>query len=97
MDHSYRVVNGNVADGPASTIQIMSNGHGGAHSGGQYLDANQASPAVAVRENAPTRIFCFIDDLFFQAKIQETARKLGVKVEFVKGEKETVARLDRCA
>ena len=93
MDHSYRVVNGNVADGPPSTIQIMSNGHGGGHSGGQYLDANQASPAVAVRENAPTRIFCFIDDLFFQAKIQETARKLGVKVEFVKGEKEVVARL----
>jgi hypothetical protein len=93
MDHSYRVVNGNVADGPPSTIQIMSNGHGGGHSGGQYLDANQASPAVAVRENTPTRIFCFIDDLFFQAKIQETARKLGVKVEFVKGEKEVVARL----
>jgi hypothetical protein len=93
MDHSYRVANGNVADGPPSTIQIMSNGHGGSHSGGQYLDANQGSTAVPVRENAPTRIFCFIDDLFFQAKIQETARKLGVKVEFVKGEKETVARL----
>ena len=40
-----------------------------------------------------TRIFCFIEDLFFQAKINETARKLGVKVEFVKGDKESVARL----
>jgi PleD family two-component response regulator len=46
-----------------------------------------------MREDAPTRIFCFIDDLFFQAKIQETARKLGIKVEFVKGDKESVAKL----
>ena len=29
------------------------------------------------------------------AKIQETARKLGVKVEFVKGDKEAVARVER--
>jgi DNA-binding NarL/FixJ family response regulator len=48
---------------------------------------------VAIRADAPTRIFCFIDDLFFLAKIQETARKLGVKVEFVKGDKDSVARL----
>jgi hypothetical protein len=90
MDHSYRAVNGNVADGPPSTIQLTSNnGHGGPY----YNDANQSSPTVPVKENAPTRIFCFIDDLFFQAKIQETARKLGVKVEFVKAEKDTVARL----
>ncbi len=89
MDHSYRAVNGNVADGPASTIQITSNGHGS-----YYPDAYQAPvPAASVRHDAPTRIFCFIDDLFFLAKIQETARKLGVKVEFVKGDKEAVTRL----
>jgi CheY-like chemotaxis protein len=40
------------------------------------------------REDAPTRIFCLIDDLFFLAKIQEVARKLNVKVEFIKSEKE---------
>ena len=90
MDHSYRLVNGNVADGPPSTIQITSNGHNGGH----YQDAYEPQPTVAVREDAPTRIFCFIEDLFFLAKIQETARKLGVKVEFVKGgDKESVARL----
>jgi DNA-binding NarL/FixJ family response regulator len=50
-------------------------------------------PPAPVREDAPTRIFCFIEDLFFLAKIQETARKLGVKVEFIKGDKESVARL----
>jgi len=87
MDHSYRIVNGNVADGPASTIQI-SNGHSG-----YYPDSFESSPTVAVREDSPTRIFCFIEDLFFLAKIQESARKLGVKVEFVKGDKESVARL----
>jgi hypothetical protein len=90
MDHSYRVVNGNVADGPPSTIQITSNnGHGG----GYYQDTFTAAPTLAVRDGAPTRIFCFIDDLFFQAKIIETSKKLGVKVEFVKGDKESVSRL----
>ena len=89
MDHSYRAVNGNVADGPASTIQITSNGHGS-----YFPELYQPAPAVPVRHDAPTRIFCFIEDLFFQAKIQETARKLGVKVEFVKGtDKDTVSRL----
>ena len=88
MDHSYRAVNGNVADGPPSTIPVSSNGHGGSY----YSDA-YAQPPAPVRENAPTRIFCFIEDLFFLAKIQETARKLGVKVEFVKGEKDQVARI----
>jgi hypothetical protein len=88
MDHSYRAVNGNVADGPPSTIQITSNGHVSNH----YQEA-YTPPAAPMRHDAPTRIFCFIDDLFFTAKIQETARKLGVKVEFVKGDKEAVARL----
>jgi hypothetical protein len=89
MDHSYRVVNGNVSDGPPSTIQLSSNGHNS-----HYQDAYVPQPPVPVREDAPTRIFCFIEDLFFLAKIQETARKLGVKVEFIKGgDKESVARL----
>jgi CheY-like chemotaxis protein len=90
MDHSYRLVNGNVADGPPSTIQISSNGH----NGGAYQEAYEPQAPVVIRADAPTRIYCFIEDLFFQAKINETARKLGVKVEFVKGgDKDTVARL----
>lgn len=88
MDHSYRAVNGNVADGPPSTIQV-----GGNHHGAYYADV-YASPAAPLRQDAPTRIFCFIEDLFFLAKIQETARKLGVKVEFLKGgDKESIARI----
>jgi hypothetical protein len=88
MDHSYRIVNGNVADGPPSTIQMGSNGHSS-----HYQDNFTPQPTIPVKENAPTRIFCFIEDLFFLAKIQETARKLGVKVEFVKGDKESVAKI----
>ena len=88
MDHSYRVVNGNVSDGPPSTIQITSNGHNS-----HYQDTYVAPPAAPIREDATTRIFCFIEDLFFQAKINETSRKLGVKVEFLKGDKDAVARL----
>jgi CheY-like chemotaxis protein len=87
MDHSYRLVNGNIADGPPSTILTGSNGHNGSY----YPEAYDSQPAVAVREDAPTRIYCFIEDMFFLAKIQETARKLGVKVEFVKnGDKEAM-------
>jgi hypothetical protein len=88
MDHSYRAVNGNVSDGPPSTIQFMNS-----NPGAYYQDAFVPPAAAPVREDAPTRIFCFIEDLFFQAKIHENARKLGVKVEFVKGDKESVARL----
>jgi hypothetical protein len=91
MDHSYRAMNGNVADGPPSTIQL---GNGNHHGGGYHPELYAAAPAPPVREDAPTRIFCFIEDLFFLAKIQETARKLGVKVEFVKGtDKEAIARM----
>ena len=95
MDHSYRVANGNVADGPPSTIQISSNGHSGAYY--QHGPLFRCRRRLPIREDAPTRIFCFIDDLFFLAKIQETARKLGVKVEFIKGDKESVARLTDAA
>jgi CheY-like chemotaxis protein len=47
--------------------------------------------AISAVEKLSTKpIFAFVDDLFFMAKIQETARKLGVKVEFVKSEKEVL-------
>jgi len=45
------------------------------------------------RDDANSRIFAFVDDLFFQAKIQETGRKLNVKVEFVKAEKDLLDRI----
>jgi hypothetical protein len=52
MDHSYRVANGNVADGPPSTIPTASNGH----SSGYYPDVYAGQPPAPIREDAPTRI-----------------------------------------
>jgi CheY-like chemotaxis protein len=101
MDHSYRAVNGNFAETPPSTIDAgngnygRSNGHGGGRSyqsDSQPIDYSQGR-SIPIPENAPTKIFFFIEDLFFIAKIQETARKLGVKVAFVKNEKDAIAAL----
>jgi len=91
MDHSYRVANGNMADGPPSTIEFRNvNGNGN----GYHHESSMPEPAPApIRDDAPTRIFFFIEDLFFLAKIQETARKLGVKVGFLKADKDVVAKL----
>ena len=76
MDHSYRN-QGNGAGGP-----------GRFHNGlGSTQPAGDLDP-LPPREDAPTRIFAFVDDLFFLAKIQEVGRKLNVKVEFVKSDKE---------
>ncbi len=101
MDHSYRAVNGNFADTPPSTIDSHSGnyqGRGNGHSGARYQSDSQPidysqGRAIPIPADAPTKIFFFIEDLFFIAKIQETARKLGVKVAFVKNEKDAVAAL----
>jgi hypothetical protein len=91
MDHSYRTVNGNVADAPPSTIEFR---NGNVNGNGFYAEAAPwDAPPPPVRENAPTRILLFIEDLFFFAKINESARKLGVKVAFVKNEPETIAKI----
>jgi hypothetical protein len=100
MDHSYRVANGNFADGPPSTIEGLNGNYQGRSNGGgrgyqgdsQPIDYSQGR-TVPIPENAPTKIFFFIEDLFFIAKIQETARKLGVKVAFIKNDKESIAEL----
>lgn len=93
MDHSYRMVNGNVADGSPSTMDYRNangNANGNIHGRNDSMDAE---PAAMLREDAPTRIICFIEDLFVVAKMQETARKLGVKVQFAKAEKEALAAI----
>ncbi|MBS1800446.1 MAG: response regulator [Acidobacteria bacterium] len=99
MDHSYREVNGNFADAPPSTIETgnvrRSNNHGGRNlhvSDSQPIDYSQGR-AIPIPEDAPTKIFFFIEDLFFTAKINETSRKLGVKVAFVKNDKDVIAQL----
>ncbi len=99
MDHSYRAVNGNFADAPPSTIEAQGNYQGRGNGGGrsyvsdsQPIDYSVGRP-IPIPEDAPTKIFFFIEDLFFNAKITETARKLGVKVAFVKNDKDAIAEL----
>lgn len=85
MDHSYRNAqpgasgNGNQGGRPLFT--------------GQYQQPNVER--LPDRENDQTRIFAFVDDLFFVAKIQETARKINVKVDFLKSDQELLDRLER--
>jgi len=64
------------------------------HRSGQYLQPDP-EPLPQQHENASPRIFAFIDDLFFLAKIQEVSRKLNVKVEFVKTEQDITAKMSQ--
>jgi hypothetical protein len=98
MDHSYRVANGNFADSPPSTIESHGNYQGRGGGGRSYVSDSQpidysVGRTIPIPEDAPTKIFFFIEDLFFNAKITETARKLGVKVAFVKNDKDAIAEL----
>ena len=94
MDHSYRA-SGEFGDAPPSTIQMAGHGRrsGHRHTGdSQPIDRSMPRP-IPIPEGAQTHIYFFIEELFFQAKIQETAKKLGVKVSFIKNEKDAVAAL----
>jgi hypothetical protein len=84
MDHSYRAV-------------LSGNGHKpGRQRPGFAAQYPQGEPEpLPMREDANSRIFAFVEDLFFAAKIQETARKLNVKVEFVKNDKDLAERLQQ--
>ena len=86
MDHSYRAV-----------LNGGNNGHKpGRQRPGFAPQFPQADPEpLPAREDANSRIFAFVDDLFFLAKIQETARKLNVKVEFMKNDKDLIERMEQ--
>lgn len=89
MDHSYR-----------AALAGNGNGGGGGRRGSRPGFAAPFAPAdpeplPALREDSSSRIFAFVDDLFFQAKIQETARKLNVKVEFAKNDKDLADRMQQ--
>jgi CheY-like chemotaxis protein len=86
MDHSYRAVLGG-----------GNNGHkGGRQRPGFPTQYPQPEPEpLPASEDSNSRIFAFIEDLFFMAKIQETARKLNVKVEFVKTDKDLVEKMQQ--
>ena len=89
MDHSYRNAQGN---NNGNMHKQGRGGRGGPGFGKQFMPSDP-EPLPVVSEDQPTRIFAFVDDLFFLAKIQETARKMNVKVEFVKTEKDFTDRM----
>ena len=94
MDHSYREANADFAQAPASTIQLNGRRGGHRHHGDNQPIDHSMPRAVPIPEGAQTHIYFFIEELFFVAKIQEAARKLGVKVAFMKGDnKEALAEL----
>src|SRR5437588_4342580 len=86
MDHSYRAA---LAGG--------NNGHkGGRQRPGYATQYPQPEPEpLPAAADSNSRIFAFIEDLFFMAKIQETARKLNVKVEFVKTDKDMMDKMQQ--
>jgi hypothetical protein len=88
MDHSYRANMG------------MDNGSGNGNGRAPRRPGFSASypvvdpePLPAPREDAASRVFAFVEDLFFLSKIQATGVKMNVKVEFVKNEKELADRM----
>jgi CheY-like chemotaxis protein len=85
MDHSYRAVLGE----PNGNLHKPERGR---QQYGRQFGPGELEP-VTVTSDAPARIYAFVDDLFFLAKIQETARKLNVKVEFVKTDKDVFERM----
>jgi len=86
MDHSYRAVlaggnNGNKRGRPRP---------------GFAPQFSQPEPEpLPASEDGSSRIFAFVEDLFFLAKIQETARKLNVKVEFVKTDQDLMEKMQQ--
>jgi hypothetical protein len=84
MDHSYRALQGN----NNGNNNVRRPGRGMGQGMGKQFMQPDLEPLPTTSEATPTRIFAFVDDLFFLAKIQETARKINVKVEFVKTDKE---------
>jgi DNA-binding NarL/FixJ family response regulator len=86
MDHSYRGAQN-------SNGNQQRPGRGRTQPFGKQFMPPDPEPVPMSAEQGPARIFAFVDDLFFLAKIQETARKMNVKVEFVKTDKEIYERM----
>lgn len=86
MDHSYRA-NMGVDNGNGNNRGPRRPGFSASY------PVAEPEPLPAPREDAASRVFAFVEDLFFLSKIQDTGRKMNVKVEFVKNEKELTDRI----
>ncbi len=88
MDHSYRAA---ISGQNGMGRNRPQRGRAGMGVGTPYL--HPEPEPLPVTENPETRIFAFVDDLFFSTKIRETARKLNIPVEFVKTDKEVLEKM----
>ena len=78
MDHSYRAaLNGNGDNGKARRPGFSA-----------AYPIGDPDPLPAPAHDAASRVFAFVEDLFFLTKIQDTGRKMNVKVEFIRTEKD---------
>jgi PleD family two-component response regulator len=96
MDHSYRanMQGGAPQHNGGGRRQQGRNQRGGRNFiGTSYVQPEPEPLPVAVDENTAPRIFAFVEDLFFLAKINEISRKLNIKVEFVKTDKDVLERV----
>jgi CheY-like chemotaxis protein len=89
MDHSYRQ-----AQGAQGNSQAGSYGRPRFDAQRFHQPMLPDPEPLPPNENGATRILAMVDDLFFVTKIQETARKLNVKVEFTKTDKEILERIE---
>jgi hypothetical protein len=86
MDHSYR-----------NAFNGQGGGQGGSRSGGAvapHFQHPDVEPLPLV-ENPSTRVFAFVEDLFFLTRIRDTGRKLNVNVEFVKTDKDVLDKVEQ--
>src|SRR6266851_757496 len=97
MDHSYRQQNGESGGhqgqgdnrggfGRRNRFRQPFKNRKPAGRGMAIAQQNEIRPVdpSALHEDAATRIFAFVEDLFFMTKIMDTAKKLNVKVALVK-------------
>ncbi|HTC93503.1 MAG TPA: hypothetical protein VK699_08630 [Terriglobales bacterium] len=109
MDHSYRQQNNNDnanhqgqgsnrggGFGRRNRFRQQFKGRKGSNQVAGYQGQNEIRPVdpAALHEDAATRIFAFVEDLFFMTKIMDTARKLNVKIAFVKTVEELMEKVE---
>lgn len=82
MDHSYRANMGDNGNHNGSNNRPRRPGFAGPY------PVADPEPLPALKEDSASRVFAFVEDLFFLSKIQDTGRKMNVKVEFVKTDKD---------
>jgi CheY-like chemotaxis protein len=92
MDHNYRNAQGQNGQGGGG--RNRGRGARSTFTGTQYMQPDP-EPLKLRDESAAPKIYAFIDDLFFLAKIQEISRKLNIKVDFVKTEQDVMDRVEQ--